>query len=145
MLFEVDRTDRPSYNADKLVAYDHLLAGWYAHLDRKFGKPPVRPLVLFVSRTEEAARALARRADATLNVGLGLPGHDPATYLYFGRSHMAFTCLSWLLAGQPYAFRVPVLPRDVRGAELASELQLVELLPRVWWPRAATSAPRAPR
>jgi hypothetical protein len=145
VLLEVDRTDRPSYNADKLVAYDHLLAGWYARLERKFGKPPVRPLVLFVSRTEEAARTIARHADATLNLGLGLPGQDPATYLYFGRSHVAFTCLSWLLAGTPYAFRVPTLPRDVRGADMPHELELVELLPRVWWPRAATSAPRAPR
>jgi hypothetical protein len=145
VLFEVDRTNKPAYNEPKLVAYDHFLAGWYAHLERRFGKPPVRPLVVFVARSEAAARALARRADATLSVGLGLPGHDPSTYLYFGRSHIAFTSLNWLLAGVPYALRVPELPPGVRGSDTPAALELVELLPRSWWPKGATSASRAPR
>jgi hypothetical protein len=145
ILIEVDRTERQAYNESKLIAYDHLLAGWYAHLERRFGSPPVRPLVLFVARTEAFARSLARRADTVLGVGVGLPGQDPATYMYYGRTHTAFTCLSWMLAGTPYALRVPATPPHVRGHDTPSDVELVELLPRSWWAHRPTSAPRAPR
>ncbi len=147
MLLEIDRTRRPSYNEPKLVAYDHFLTGWCLRLRTPFGsdRHPVRPLVVFVSPDDKTARALATRADDVLGVGIGLPGHDVATYGYFGRTHVAFTTLDWILAGTPYAYRVPELPPSVRGRGLQSEPELVELLPRAWWPEAPTSAPRATR
>jgi hypothetical protein len=50
-----------------------------------------------------------------------------------------------MLAGTPYALRVPAMPPDVRGPDMPSELELVELLPKTWWPRQPTSASRIPR
>jgi hypothetical protein len=143
MLVELDRTGRPSYNEDKFVAYDHFLAGWCMRLAR-FGprQRNARPLVVFVCETEKAARALLDRADALMNVGIGLSGHDPETYQYFGRSHTAFTCLHWVLGGQPYALTMPALPPAVRGQDMAWEPQVRALLPEAWWPRAPTSATR---
>jgi len=143
MLVELDRTNRPSYNEEKFIAYDHFLAGWCLRLER-FGprQRNARPLVVFVCETEKAARALLDRADALMNVGIGLSGHDPETYQYFGRSHTAFTCLHWILSGQPYALTMPALPRVVRGQDMAWEPTVCALLPEAWWPRAPTSATR---
>ena len=143
MLIEVDRTSRPSYNEEKFIGYDHFLAGWCLRLER-FGprQRNARPLVVFVCETEKAARALIDRADALMNVGIGLSGHDPETYQYFGRSHTAFTCVNWVLSGQPYALTMPPLPRSVRGQDMAWEPAVRALIPEAWWPRAPTSATR---
>lgn len=50
-----DPADKPSYNESKLIDYDHFLAGWYVHLERRFGKPPRHPLVVFVARSAASA------------------------------------------------------------------------------------------
>ena len=144
VLLEVDRTDRPSYNQDKLVAYDHLLAGWYAHLDRKFGKPPVRPLVLFVSHTEEAARTIARHADATLNVVSGCRARTPP-----------HTCTSpvatWRLRASRGCSRVCPTRSVCERFRATCAARTCRTRSNSWsccracGGRAATSAPRAPR
>lgn len=144
LLLEVDRTRRPSYNAGKMIAYDHFLAGWCMWID-KFGrdsKHRQRPLVVFVSHDEKSARTLLKKADDTMTVGVGLPGQDPRTYQYYGRTHTVFTCLPWLLAGQAYALTMPDTPPLVRGRDAAWDPEPRALVPEAWWPREATSATR---
>ena len=63
LLVELDLTSRPSYNRDKLLAYDAFLCGWsLAH--PRYRAQGTRPAVVFVCPNPHAAMALAREADA---------------------------------------------------------------------------------
>lgn len=136
VLLEIDRTERPAYNAKKFIAYDHFLAGWCTRL-RKFAR--ARPLVVFVCQSPKAALTMLSHADELMTVGIGLAGHDHSTYQYFGRTHTAFTCMNWLLAGQAYALRMAPAPPTVRG-DAPWEAEAVALLPESWWVKQPTSA-----
>jgi hypothetical protein len=137
MLLEIDRTDDASYNTDKLIAYDHFLAGWCLRT-RAFAT--ARPLVVFVTRSPRAALRLLSRANDVMTVGLGISGHDRQTYQYYGRTHTAFTCIDWILGGHAYALRMAPIPPERPESALACEAEAVALLPETWWPKPPTSA-----
>jgi hypothetical protein len=133
MLLEIDRTDRPAYNTDKLIAYDHFLAGW-CQRTRTFAN--ARPLVVFVASSPRHALRLFARASEVMTVGLSTTGHDRQAYQYHGRTHTVFTCIDWLLGGHAYALRMaPALPEGRDGAPIV-DAEAVALLPEAWWPRA---------
>jgi hypothetical protein len=136
MLLEVDRTDRASYNTEKLVAYDHFLAGW-CRQTRTFAN--ARPLVVFVARSPRAALGLLARAHDVMRVGFAPSGHDRRTYQFHGRTHTAFTCIDWILGGHAYALRMAPVPPDTQNGGLSCEAEPVALLPEAWWPKAPTS------
>ena len=77
-----------------------------------------------------------------MTVGIGTRGHDRHAYEYHGRTHTAFTCIDWLLAGHAYALRMAPVPAQSSGSALACEADPVALLPESWWPMSTTSAPR---
>ena len=137
MLLEIDRTDRPAYNTPKLIAYDHFLAGWCLRT-RTFRH--ARPIVVFVARSPQSALRLLSHASDVMTVGLGISGHDRHTYQYYGRTHTAFTCIDWILAGHAYALRMAPTPPDRRDEALHSDAEAVALLPEAWWPKRPTSA-----
>ena len=80
-----------------------------------------------------------------MTVGLGISGHDRQTYQYYGRTHTAFTCIDWILAGQAYALRIAPVPPEPRGGALHVDAEAVVLLPESWWPARATSGGKAAR
>jgi Replication-relaxation len=89
LLVELDLTARPSYNRDKLLAYDAFLCGWsLAH--PRFRTQGTRPAVVFVCPTPHAALACVREADDTLTGRVGSRAHRPST----GISPDATTCSS---------------------------------------------------
>ncbi|MDQ3678215.1 MAG: type IV secretory system conjugative DNA transfer family protein [Actinomycetota bacterium] len=142
MLLEIDRTDRASYNTEKLIAYDHFLAGWCVRT-RAFAR--ARPLVVFVARSPRSALRLLARASDVMTVGVGISGHDRQTYQYYGRTHTAFTCIDWILGGQAYALRMAPMPPERRDDALLVDAEAVALLPEAWWPKKPTSAAGTPR
>jgi hypothetical protein len=129
MLLEIDRTDRASYNTDKLIAYDHFLAGW-CQRTRTFAS--ARPLVVFVARSPRSTLRLLAHASDLMTVGVARAGADSGNRAYHGRTHMAFTCIDWLLAGRAYALRMAPVPDA--GGQLSLDAQAVALLPEAWWP-----------
>ncbi|MGH2743401.1 MAG: hypothetical protein ACRDN8_13170, partial [Thermoleophilaceae bacterium] len=118
------------------VAYDHFLGGWCLRT-RHWGKErQSRPLVLFVAHSPKAMLALLHVADQAMTLGFGGRGrYEPAQFEFPGRTHTAFTCLDWLLAGQALALRLPELPPTVRGKQTELRPERVALLPEEWWPR----------
>jgi Replication-relaxation len=142
LLLEIDRTARGSYNSEKFVAYDHFLAGWCMKTRRYGRELHARPVVVFVAQNPKAALRLLARADEEMAVGIGLPGQQRDSYQFHGRTHTAFTCMTWLLGGQAYALRMPPLPPGVRGRDTPLDAQAVALLPEAWWPKKPTSAAR---
>ena len=142
LLIEVDRTARGSYNSEKFVAYDHFLAGWCMKTRRYGRELRARPIVVFVAQSPKAALSLLARADEDMTVGVGLPGHERSAFVFHGRSHTAFTCMTWLLGGCAYALRMPATPPSLRGRDTPLEAEAVALLPEAWWPKRPTSAAR---
>jgi len=136
LLLEVDRTGRGAYNAAKFAAYDQFLGGWCLRT-RRFGRErKTRPIVVFVARRAKTVLTLLTRADPAMTLGFGSPGsYDPSTFEYPGRAHTAFTCMEWLLAGEPLALRLPALPPQVRGGDTELRPERVALLPEEWWPQ----------
>ena len=135
MLLEIDRTDRPAYNTDKLIAYDHFLAGW-CQRTRTFAN--ARPLLVYIASSPRHALRLLARASDVMTVGIGTGGHDPQTYHYHGRTHTAFTCIDWLLGGQAYALRMAPVPPEGRDGAPVIDAEAVALVPEAWWPRVPT-------
>jgi hypothetical protein len=80
-----------------------------------------------------------------MTVGLGISGHDRQTYQYYGRTHTAFTCIDWILAGQAYGLRMAAVPLGEREDALHVDAEAVAVLPDAWWPRRATTGGDAPR
>jgi len=135
LLLEVDRSGRGAYNAAKYAAYDQFLGGWCMRT-RRFGRERgTRPVVVFVARSAKTVLTLLHRADRAMTLGFGPPGgYDASGFEYPGRAHTAFTCMEWLLAGEPLALRLPALPPQVRGSETELRPERVALLPEDWWP-----------
>jgi hypothetical protein len=92
VLLEINRTDDVSYNTDKLIAYDHFLAGLVpAHTTFA----PARPLVVLVTRSPRAAMRLLARANDVMTVGLGIRRARPPD-LPVLRTHPHRLHLHWL-------------------------------------------------
>jgi Replication-relaxation/Type IV secretion-system coupling protein DNA-binding domain len=131
LLVELDLTARPSYNRDKLLAYDAFLCGWsLAH--SRFRTQGTRPAVVFVCRDPHAALACAREADEALTGRIGVMG-TPAEHWYFaGRDHMFFAREPDIHHSDLSALALPPLPPSLRERLTGArdlELASVELLP----------------
>ena len=75
-----------------------------------------------------------------MTVGVGTRGHDRHAYQYYGRTHTAFTCIDWILAGHAYALRMAALPSERRDGASVIDAEAVALLPETWWPKVPTGA-----
>lgn len=62
VLLELDLTERPSYNCEKLLAYDSFLCGWCLEHPR-YKTLGTRPVVVLVCRDERSLLGCAKAAD----------------------------------------------------------------------------------
>ncbi|MBV9196099.1 MAG: replication-relaxation family protein [Solirubrobacterales bacterium] len=131
MLLEVDLTSRPSYNRDKLIAYDAFLCGWsLAH--PRYRAQGTRPAVVFVCSEARAALALAREADAAMTGRIGAMGTGPEHWYHAGRDHVFFAVEADVHHGELTALALPARPPGLRERLTESrdlELEPVALLP----------------
>ena len=130
LLVELDLTSRPSYNRDKLIAYDAFLTGWcLAH--PRYGAQGTRPVVVFVCSEARAALALAREADETMTGRIGVMGTGPEHWYHAGRDHTFFAVEADIYHGEPSALALPPKPPGLRQRLTGNrdlELERVELL-----------------
>jgi hypothetical protein len=131
LLVELDLTERPSYNRDKLLAYDAFLCGWSLEHPR-YKTLGTRPVVLFVCRDERSLLGCAKVADEALTGRIGIMGAPADQWYYAGREHLFFAAEADIHSGRLSALAVPSLPPSVRerltgGHDLAPEP--VSLLP----------------
>ena len=114
LLVELDDRLPTGQGACKLERYDHLVAGWSAHLPRyarRLGRPPA---VVFVCRDRVRARDCARAADGVLGACRAYAGEYPADWEYPGREHIVFAAERDAHEGLLHAYGVPRLPPHVR-------------------------------
>jgi hypothetical protein len=140
LLVELDLTERPSYNRDKLLAYDAFLCGWSLEHPR-YKTLGTRPVVLFVCRDERTLLGCAKEADAVLTGRVGVMGAPANQWYYAGREHLYFASETDIHSGRLSAFALLSLPPSVRerlngDRELA--LEPVALLPKNVVHKAAT-------
>jgi hypothetical protein len=112
VMFEFDRTRRPSKQAERLQRYDWFLtAGWresrYACLD-------IEPAVISVCESRTLAVAFARVAHRWLSASLS-SGASPA--LCVGREQIAFVSRQQLAAGNDSVLQLTPDPRTLRFLE----------------------------
>jgi hypothetical protein len=122
----VERDDRLPQAARKLERYDHLLAGWSAAIPA-YAAPGRRELAaVFVCRSRERARELARRADGVLAACRAYAGEYPFEWEYRGRERIVFAAerdahegylMGYGVARLPPAVRVRVAHGDPRASE----------------------------
>ena len=119
LLVELDLTSRPSYNRDKLLAYDAFLCGWsLAH--PRYRAQGTRPAVVFVCPNPHAALALAREADQALTGRIGVMGTPAEHWYYPGRDHTFFAVEADIHHGDLVALALPAAtPRTTRTAHRA--------------------------
>ena len=84
LLVELDLTGRPSYNHDKLRAYDAFLTGW-ALAHPRYRALGTRPVAVFVCRDHRSALACAQEADRLLTGRIGAMGTAAHDWYYAGR------------------------------------------------------------
>ena len=113
LMVEMDLNGKPSYNRPKLERYDAFLTGWgLAHPRiRRLG---TRPLVVFVSRTEEEMLGLMREADEVMRGSVGELGIPEHLWYFAGRAHILFTVERDIQQGSLRALQLPALPLAVR-------------------------------
>jgi Replication-relaxation len=112
----VERDDRlpDGPAATKLERYDHLLTGWSCMIAR-YGPSGRRSLTaVFVCRTRERARELARRADPLLCACRAYAGEYPFEWEYHGRERIVFAAERDAHEGHLTGYGVPRLPPSVR-------------------------------
>jgi hypothetical protein len=90
LLVEIDRSQRPSYNRDKLARYDAFLTGW-GLLHERVKELGTRPVVVFVSPDRDAMLALMKVADPILTGRIGRVGDPSYQWYWAGREHTFFT------------------------------------------------------
>jgi hypothetical protein len=113
LLVEVDLTDRPSYNHEKLLAYDAFLCGWsLAH--PRYRAQGTRPAVVFVCRSYHAALACSREADEVMSGRIGPMGAPAESWYYAGRDHLFFAVEEDLHHGELTALALPARPPGLR-------------------------------
>jgi hypothetical protein len=113
LLLEMDLTERPSYNRDKLPAYDAFLCGWCLE-HRRYRALGTRPVAFVVCRTERALLACAKTADEALTGRIGAMGAPAEQWYYARREHLFFALETEIHYGRLAAFRLPMLPPLVR-------------------------------
>jgi hypothetical protein len=119
MLVELDLTDRPSYNRDKLRAYDAFLCGWsLAH--PRYRAQGTRPAVVFVSRNHHAALSCATEADELMTGRIGPMGAPVEHWYHAGRDHLLFAVEADVHQGELTALKLPAHPPGVRQQLLSS-------------------------
>lgn len=132
VLIELDLTSRPSYNHEKLRAYDAFLSGW-ALTHRRYARLGTRPVVVFVCRDHRSALACAEEADRVLTGRVGAMGHPAREWYFPGREHVFFGAEPDVYTDSLRILGLPSLPPDLR-AEHAGEsglaMRVTELLPR---------------
>ncbi|OAI39115.1 hypothetical protein AYO39_03165 [Actinobacteria bacterium SCGC AG-212-D09] len=113
LLVELDLTERPSYNREKLLAYDAFLCGWCLEHPRckTLG---TRPVVVFVCRDERSLLGCAKVADELLTGRIGVMGAPADQWCYPGREHLLFARETDLHRGRLDVFALPSLPPSVR-------------------------------
>jgi Replication-relaxation len=129
LLVELDRTSRPAYNRNKLIAYDEFLTGWGLLCQRV--QEHGRPVVIFVCRDKKRRRGLMETADRLLVGCIGHPDMPAHHWRYPGREHLLFTTEELIHHGSLLAWRLPALPPSVRraAADDGPPEQLVTVLP----------------
>lgn len=134
LMLEVDLTGRPAYNASKIVAYDHFLAGWWMRTRRYGQQRKRRPIVLFVARNAQAVMPLLTAIDKEMRIGFAARAvYDEASQWYPGREHVAVTAVDWIVGGQLRAVAPDPLPVDVRGSDTPMKARYVDIVPPSWW------------
>jgi hypothetical protein len=130
LLVELDLTSRPSYNHDKLLAYDAFLCGW-SLVHPRYRSHATRPVVVFVCTDARAALALAREADQSLTGRIGIMGTPAEHWYYAGRDHMFFAIEREIHHGNLAALALPPRPPGLRErltGDGVLELSQVQLL-----------------
>jgi hypothetical protein len=131
LLVELDLTSRPSYNREKLLAYDAFLCGWsLAH--PRYQAQGTRPAVVFVCSDARAALNLAREADETLTGRIGVMGTSDQWY-HAGRDHVFFAVEADIHHGDLSVLALPALPPGLRQrltGDRELRLERAELLPQ---------------
>jgi hypothetical protein len=139
LLVEIDLTARPSYNRDKLPAYDAFLCGWCL-VHPRYRILQTRPVVLFVCPNEHALVGFAKVADETLTGRIGVMG-SPAEQWYFpARDHLFLAVETDVHHGRLNALALPRLPPTIReklNGERELSLTRVSLLPEMIVARAS--------
>ena len=131
LLVEMDLTARPSYNREKLLAYDAFLCGWsLAH--PRYRAQGSRPVVVFVSPNHRATLVCAREADELMTGRIGVMGAPAEHWYYAGRDHLFFATEHDIHHGEPVALALPAYPPGLRERLGVVELGLerVRLLPQ---------------
>jgi DNA-binding CsgD family transcriptional regulator len=131
LLVELDLTARPSYNHDKLLAYDAFLSGWsLAH--PRYRTQATRPALTFVCPDAHAALALAQEADAALTARIGVMGTPAEHWYHPARDHTFFAIETDIHHGNLSALALPPRPPGLRERLTGNrdlELERVVLLP----------------
>jgi Replication-relaxation len=130
LLVELDDRLPTGQGACKLERYDHLVAGWSAHLSRYARRLGRSPAVVFVCRDRARARDCARAADGVLGACRAYAGEYPADWEYPGRERIVFAAERDVHEEVLDAYGVPRLPPHVRvsiahGDPRAGEAQIV--------------------
>jgi hypothetical protein len=112
----IERDDRRPVGrtAEKLVRYDHFLAGWSTHVRRYGQRAETMPIVVFVCRDRARARECARAADSVLCACRAYAGEYPLDWEYPGREWIVFAAERDVHEGLLRAYGVPPLPPQVR-------------------------------
>jgi hypothetical protein len=113
LLVELDLTERPSYNREKLLAYDAFLCGWCLEHPR-YKALGTRPVVLFVCRDERSLLGCAKAADEVLAGRVGVMGAPADQWYYPGREHLLFARETDIHGGRLNVFALPSLPPSAR-------------------------------
>jgi hypothetical protein len=129
LLVEMDRSQRPSYNRDKLARYDAFLTAW-SLLHPRIQQTGTRPVVTFVSPDWASSMALMKLADQVMRGRIGLPGDPDHQWYWAGREHTFFTAEEEIHNCSLRALQLSECPGDVfddafrfrRVTLLASEL-----------------------
>ncbi|MGA2927644.1 MAG: replication-relaxation family protein [Solirubrobacteraceae bacterium] len=131
VLVELDLTERPAYNRDKLAAYDTFLCAWWRSVAR-YQRLAGPPIVVWVSRNERAMLALAIAADEMLTGRCGVIGRPPPNWYHAGRDHTFFAVEEHLHRGSLQLLALPELPpktRQQRDCDQTLHLDTVQLIP----------------
>jgi hypothetical protein len=112
--------------AEKLVRYDHFLAGWSAHTKRYGQRLEARPVIVFVCRDRARARECARRSDTVLRACRAYAGEYPFDWEYPGRESVLFVSERDVHEGLLCAYGVQRLPPEVRVTATHGDLRAAE-------------------
>jgi hypothetical protein len=115
VMFEFDRTRRPSKQAERLQRYDWFLTvGWR---DSRYARLGLEPAALVVFAEERLLGGLARAADAHLTAYIAGPPGGARREEYVGREQIGLTSRDRLSRADSRVLQLPSAP--VRGGRHA--------------------------